>query len=215
MNDQRPDPDALLTRVQEEEAQQTRGKLKFFWRHGRGGQNIRHAGNCSRATSRGHGCGGGLGRYPRSGRDRALLEGLEVLPRRPVEYRGTTLNEFDLDAALARHPTLILVDELAHTNAPGARHAKRWQDVEELLAAGAHVYTTLNVQHVESLNDVVAQITGVIVRETVPDSILERADEIELIDLPPDDLLQRRRRARSMCPSRPDGRSSTSSAKAI
>jgi two-component system sensor histidine kinase KdpD len=108
-----------------------------------------------------------------------------------VEYRGTTLNEFDLDAALARHPTLILVDELAHTNAPGARHAKRWQDVEELLAAGIHVYTTLNVQHVESLNDVVAQITGVIVRETVPDSILERADEIELIDLPPDDLLQR------------------------
>ena len=103
------------------------------------------------------------------------------------------LDEFDLDAALARHPTLILVDELAHTNAPGSRHAKRWQDVEELLDAGIDVYTTVNVQHLESLNDVVAQITGVIVRETVPDSILEQADEVELIDLPPDDLLQRLR----------------------
>ena len=116
-----------------------------------------------------------------------------MLPRRPVAYRGTTLDAFDLDAALARHPALILVDELAHTNAPGARHPKRWQDVEELLDAGINVYTTINVQHLESLNDVVAQITGVMVRETVPDSILEQADEVELIDLPPDDLLQRLR----------------------
>ena len=108
-----------------------------------------------------------------------------------VAYRGTTLQEFDLDAALARRPALILVDELAHTNAPGSRHAKRWQDVDELLDAGIDVYTTLNVQHLESLNDVVAQITGVIVRETVPDSVLERADEVELVDLPPDELLQR------------------------
>ncbi|MFY4731092.1 DUF4118 domain-containing protein, partial [Nitrospira sp. BLG_2] len=121
----------------------------------------------------------------------ALVEGLEILPRRAVDYRGTTLLEFDLDAALARRPTVILIDELAHSNAPGLRHAKRWQDVWELLKAGITVYTTVNVQHLESLNDVVAQITGVRVRETVPDSVLERADDVELIDLPLDDLLQR------------------------
>ena len=121
----------------------------------------------------------------------ALLPGLEVLPRRTVEYRGTVLNEFDLDAALARRPAIILIDELAHTNAPGLRHAKRWQDVQELLKAGITVFTTVNVQHLESLNDVVTQITGVRVRETVPDSMIERADDVELIDLPPDDLLQR------------------------
>ncbi|PWB80603.1 MAG: two-component system sensor histidine kinase KdbD, partial [Candidatus Methylomirabilota bacterium] len=121
----------------------------------------------------------------------ALLEGLKVLPPRRLEHRGTELAEFDLDGALTRHPTVILVDELAHTNAPGARHTRRWQDVMEMLDAGIHVYTTLNIQHLESLNDVVTRITGVPVRETVPDSILEAADEIELIDLPPDDLLQR------------------------
>jgi two-component system sensor histidine kinase KdpD len=121
----------------------------------------------------------------------ALLRGLEILPRRRIGYQGATLEEFDLDAALARRPQLILVDELAHTNAPESRHPKRWQDVEELLAAGIDVYTTVNVQHIESLNDVVAQITGVIVRETVPDRIVEQADEVELIDLTPDDLLLR------------------------
>src|SRR5262249_882047 len=105
--------------------------------------------------------------------------------------RGTTLEEFDLDLALRRRPGLLLVDELAHTNVSGSRHPKRWQDVEELLGAGINVYTTLNVQHVESLYDVVAEITGVRQRETVANSIIDRADEIELIDLPPDDLLQR------------------------
>ena len=192
MNDQRPDPDALLTRVQAEEAQQTRGKLKIFF-GATAGVGKTYAMLEAAHERRTEGVDVVVGWVDTHGRAEtaALLEGLDVLPRHPVEYRGTTLNEFDLDAALARHPTLILVDELAHTNAPGSRHAKRWQDVEELLAAGIHVYTTLNVQHVESLNDVVAQITGVIVRETVPDSILERADEIELIDLPPDELLQR------------------------
>jgi len=121
----------------------------------------------------------------------ALLEGLEVLSPRAVEYRGVTLREFDLDAALKRKPALILVDELAHTNASGSRHTKRWQDVDELLAAGIDVYTTLNVQHLETLNDAIAQITGVVVRETVPDAVFERADEVEIIDLPPDELLQR------------------------
>ncbi|MBI5596550.1 MAG: sensor histidine kinase KdpD [Elusimicrobia bacterium] len=120
----------------------------------------------------------------------ALLEGLEVLARRTVEHRGIVLEEFDLDAGLARRPPLILVDELAHANAPGSRNAKRWQDVAELLGAGVDVYATLNVQHLESLNDVVARITGVTVRETVPDSVIEGAD-IELVDLPPEELLER------------------------
>jgi len=123
----------------------------------------------------------------------ALLEGLEVIPRNPVEYRGRTLAEMDLDALLARRPQLALVDELAHTNAPGSRHPKRYMDVDELIAAGIDVYTTLNVQHVESLNDVVARITRIRVRETVPDSIIDKADDIELIDLTPEDLIQRLR----------------------
>src|ERR1700722_1352253 len=121
----------------------------------------------------------------------ALVAGLEVIPRRHAEYRGRKLQEMDLDALLARRPQLALVDELAHTNVPGSRHPKRYIDVEELLAAGIDVYSTLNIQHVESLNDVVAQITRIRVRETVPDSILDRADEIEIVDLTPEDLIQR------------------------
>jgi two-component system sensor histidine kinase KdpD len=131
-----------------------------------------------------------------------MLKGLEVLPRRQVEYRGTILTDLDLDAVLARQPQLTLADELAHTNAPGLRHPKRHMDVEEMLAHGIDVYTTLNIQHLESLNDVVAQITGVVVRETVPDSILDAADEIELIDLPPDELLQRMREGKVYVPER-------------
>ncbi|HZD41867.1 MAG TPA: DUF4118 domain-containing protein, partial [Terriglobales bacterium] len=129
-----------------------------------------------------------------------LLTKLEVLPTRLVDYRGTQLREFDLDAALARRPALILVDELAHTNAPGSRHPKRWQDVEELLGAGINVYTTVNVQHLESLNDIVAQITGTVVRETIPDSMLEKADEVELADISPDDLLKRLREGKVYIP---------------
>ncbi|HSA21199.1 MAG TPA: sensor histidine kinase KdpD, partial [Myxococcota bacterium] len=120
-----------------------------------------------------------------------LLDGLEVLPRREIDHRGTALAEFDLERALARRPGVLLLDELAHTNAPGCLHEKRWQDAMELLEAGIEVHTTLNVQHVESLNDVVSQITFVRVRETVPDSVLERADELELVDLPPDELIGR------------------------
>ncbi len=110
---------------------------------------------------------------------------------RQVEYRGMTLREFDVDAALSRRPELLLVDELAHTNAEGSRHAKRWQDVEELLAAGIHVWTTLNVQHIESLNDVIGQVTGITVRETVPDHVFDSADDLELVDISPEDLLVR------------------------
>jgi len=121
----------------------------------------------------------------------ALLEGLEVLPTKLISYKNVELKEFDIDTALKRHPDVIVVDELAHSNAPGSRHMKRWQDVEELLDAGINVYTTLNVQHCDSANDVVAQITGVTVRETVPDTFVEKAEDIELVDLPPEDLLKR------------------------
>src|SRR6202047_1620784 len=121
----------------------------------------------------------------------ALLQGLEVIPRKRIVYRDQTIEEMDLDALIARRPQLALVDELAHTNAPGSRHPKRYLDVEELLSQGIDVYTAVNIQHIESLNDVVAQITHVRVRETVPDSIFDRADGIELIDLTPDDLIQR------------------------
>ena len=192
MNLQRPDPDALLTRVQAEEARRSEGKLKIFF-GANPGVGKTYAMLEAAHEQRRDGVDVIIGVVETHGRveTEALVSGLEVLPRRAVEYRGTVLQEFDLDGALARHPTVILIDELAHTNAPGLRHEKRWQDVQELLKAGIHVYTTVNVQHLESLNDVVAQITGVRVRETVPDSMLERADDVELIDLPPDDLLQR------------------------
>ncbi len=131
----------------------------------------------------------------------ALLEGLEALPALEVEYRGVSLREFDLDEALARHPEIILVDELAHTNAPGLRHPKRWMDVEELLAAGIGVYTTLNVQHVDSINDLVREVTGIQVKETVPDRIFDEADSVEVVDLPPGELLERLRQGKVYVPA--------------
>ena len=194
MADIRPNPDALLKRVQEEEARQHQGKLKVFFGANPGVGKTYAMLEAAHEQKR-DGVDVVIGVVETHGRaeTEALVEGLELVPCRIVDYRGTVLKEFDLDAALARRPTLILIDELAHTNAPGPRHAKRWQDVQELLKVGINVYTTVNVQHMESLNDVVTQITGVRVRETVPDSILERADDVELIDLPPDDLLQRLR----------------------
>src|SRR6478752_1852525 len=188
----RPNPDALLKRVQAEEVRQLEGKLKIFF-GANPGVGKTYAMLEAAHEQRRDGVDIVIGIVETHGRveTEALLPGLEVLPRRTVEYRGTVLNEFDLDAALARRPAILLLDELAHNNAPGLRHTKRCQDVLELLKAGIAVYTTVNVQHLESLNDVVAQITGVRVRETVPDSAIERADDVELIDLPPDDLLQR------------------------
>jgi two-component system sensor histidine kinase KdpD len=192
MTEHRPDPEALLARVKEEEARQRRGKLKVFFGAAAGvGKTYAMLEAAREQRADGVDVVVGYVETHRRAETDALLAGLEILPPRLIEYRGATLREFDLDAALARRPSLVIVDELAHTNATGSRHAKRWQDVEELLDAGIDVYTTVNVQHVESLNDVVAKITGVVVRETVPDSVLERADEVELIDLPPDDLLQR------------------------
>jgi two-component system sensor histidine kinase KdpD len=194
MSQPRPDPEALLKRVQAEETRNAEGKLKVFFGANPGVGKTYAMLEAAHEQRRGA-VDVVIGVVETHGRaeTEALVNGLEVLPRRAVDYRGAVLQEFDLDAALARRPTVILIDELAHSNVPGMRHAKRWQDVQELLKAGITVYTTVNVQHVESLNDVVTQITGVRVRETVPDSVLERADDVELIDLPPDDLLQRLR----------------------
>jgi two-component system sensor histidine kinase KdpD len=188
----RPDPDALLARVQQEQAREHQGKLKVFFGAAAGVGKTYAMLEAARAQQVA-GVDVVVGWVDTHGRaeTEALLPGLERLPPHTVEYRGTTLREFDLDTALARRPALILVDELAHTNAPGSRHAKRWQDVTELLAAGIDVYTTLNVQHLESLNDIVARVTEVPTRETVPDSILEEAAEVELVDLSPDDLIHR------------------------
>jgi two-component system, OmpR family, sensor histidine kinase KdpD len=192
MSEHRPDPEALLTRLKEEEARARRGKLKVFFGAAAGvGKTYAMLEAAREQRADGVDVVVGYVETHKRPETEALLEGLEVLPRRALEYRGTTLEEFDLDAALQRRPAIVLVDELAHTNAPGSRHAKRWQDVVELLDTGIDVYTTVNVQHIESLNDVVAKITGVVMRETVPDSVFEQADEVELIDLPPDDLLQR------------------------
>jgi two-component system, OmpR family, sensor histidine kinase KdpD len=199
--EQRPDPDQLLRRAREEEDRKREGQLKIFFGAAPGVGKTYAMLEAARQKKR-EGVDIVVGLAETHGRKEteALLEGLEILPRRDVEYRGTILKEFDLDAALRRSPPTILVDELAHTNAPGSRHKKRWQDVYELLGAGISVYTTVNVQHLESLNDVVAQITQISVRETIPDFLLERADEIELIDLPPDDLIQRMKEGKVYLP---------------
>jgi two-component system, OmpR family, sensor histidine kinase KdpD len=184
----RPSPDALLETAQ----QGARGRLKLFLGAAPGVGKTFEMLSAAKARYQ-EGVDVVVGVVETHGRreTEALLDGLEIVPRREVEYRGRTLAEMDLDALLARHPQLALVDELAHTNAPGSRHPKRYMDVEELIAAGIDVYTTLNVQHIESLNDVVARITRIRVRETVPDSIIDKADDIELIDLTPEDLIQR------------------------
>jgi two-component system sensor histidine kinase KdpD len=192
----RPDPDALLARVQREEAKAKRGKLTVFFGATAGVGKTYAMLEAARAQ-KAKGVDVVVGYVEPHGRaeTEALLEGLERLPFLEVSYRARTLRDFDLDAALARRPALLLVDELAHSNPvegePRPRHAKRWQDVEELLAAGIDVYTTVNVQHVESLNDVVSGITGVRMQETVPDAVFEQAGEVVLIDTPPDELLER------------------------
>jgi two-component system sensor histidine kinase KdpD len=184
----RPDPDALLV----EAAKAGRGRLKVFLGMAPGvGKTYEMLSQAARRKAEGADVVVGVVETHGRRETEALTRDLEILPREPIEHRGRTLMEFDLDAALARRPGLLLVDEYAHSNAPGARHPKRWQDVEELLAAGVHVWTTLNVQHVESLVDVVWKITGVRQRETVPDSALSRADDIELVDITPDELRQR------------------------
>jgi two-component system, OmpR family, sensor histidine kinase KdpD len=192
MNDKRPDPDELLERVQRDEQKARRGKLKIFFGACAGvGKTYAMLSAARAAKQQGVEVVVGYVETHKRTETAELVEGLEVLPTRTLEYRGKTFAEFDLDAALRRKPLLILVDELAHTNVAGSRHARRWQDVEELLEAGIDVYTTVNVQHLESLNDIVGQITGVQVWETVPDTVFDRADEVTVVDLPPDELLQR------------------------
>src|SRR5580658_6683314 len=186
----RPSPDALLKQAESE----GRGRLKVFLGAAPGVGKTFEMLSMAQAKRR-DGVDVVVGIVETHGRQETerLLDGLEITPRRRVEYKGRWLEEMDLDAILKRRPKLVLVDELAHSNAPGSRHAKRYLDVEELLSAGIDVYTTLNIQHVESLNDVVAQITRIRVRETLPDSFLDKADEIEVIDLTPEDLIERLR----------------------
>lgn len=192
MTDERPDPDALLAQVKAQEASARRGRLRIYFGASAGVGKTYAMLTAARAL-RAEGRDVVVGLVETHGRKDtdALLAGLEVLARRTVEYEGRRLPEFDLDAALARKPALVLVDELAHTNLPGSRHPKRWQDIDELLAAGVDVFTTLNVQHIDSLNDVVGGITGVTVWETVPDAFFDRADEVVLVDVSADDLLAR------------------------
>ena len=168
--EQRPDPDALLAKVQREEARQRRGKLKVFF-GAAAGVGKTYAMLSEAREKRAEGCDVVVGIVETHGRAEtvAMAEGLELLPPRVVDYRGAQIREFDLDGALKRRPTLILVDELAHTNVEGSRHPKRWNDVEELLDSGIDVYTTLNVQHLESLNDIIGGITQIRVWETIPD----------------------------------------------
>src|SRR5580704_6297621 len=189
-SEQRPSPEALLEAARREERRV--GKLRIFVGAAPGvGKTYEMLQQAQARKKDGYDIVVGVVETHGRKDTEALLAGLEVIPRRRLEYRGQWLEEMDLDAILARHPQIVLVDELAHTNAPGSRHPKRYLDVEELLSHGIHVYTTVNIQHIESLNDVVAQITHVRVRETVPDAVFDRADAVELVDLTPADLIAR------------------------
>jgi len=192
MSDKRPDPDQLLNRVNAEEAKARRGKLKIFFGASAGvGKTYAMLGAARQQLLQGVDVVIGIVETHGRMETEVMADGLEHLPLRDIAYRERVLKEFDLDGALARKPALILMDELAHSNVAGSRHAKRWQDIDELLAAGIDVYSTVNVQHLESLNDVVSGITGIRVWETVPDKVFDAADEVVLVDLPPDELLQR------------------------
>ena len=200
-DERRPDPDQLLAMVQREEVRHAKGKLRIFLGMCPGvGKTYSMLEAARLKKIEGVDMLVGVVETHGRGDTEALLYDLDILPRKVIEYRGRELTEFDLDAALKRHPELVLVDELAHTNAPGSRHGKRWQDVEELLDNGIDVWTTLNIQHLESLSDVVAQITGVRVQESVPDTLIERADSVMLVDLPPEDLRQRLREGKVYIP---------------
>lgn len=193
MNEQtRPDPDRLLAQLKEDEARRRRGRLKVFVGANAGvGKTYAMLSSARAALLEGTDVVIGVIETHDRKETAALLEGIEILPESAIVTTGRTFEEFDLDGALQRRPALLLIDELAHHNAPGSRHAKRWQDVEELLQAGIDVHTTLNIQHIESLNDVVGSITGVKVWETVPDHVFDQADEVTLVDIAPDELLKR------------------------
>jgi two-component system sensor histidine kinase KdpD len=187
----RRDPDALLAQVQEHERRAARGRLRIYFGASAGVGKTYAMLSAARELAAGRKVLVGIAETHGRAETSALLEGLDVLPRKRIDYRGKALTEFDIDAALERRPDLVLVDELAHSNVAGSRHPKRWQDVEELIEAGIDVFTTVNVQHLESLNEVVGGITGVRVAETVPDRVFDDADEVVLVDLPADELLTR------------------------
>jgi two-component system sensor histidine kinase KdpD len=190
--DQRPDPDMLLAKVKQQELKARRGKLRIYFGSSAGvGKTYAMLVGARKLLTEGRKVLVGVVETHGRAETAALLDGLEILPPKSIDYRGKALVEFDLDAALARHPQLILIDELAHSNVSGMRHPKRWQDVDELLAAGIDVFSTLNVQHLESLNDVVGGITNVRVWETIPDKVFDAADEVVLVDIPADELLAR------------------------
>ncbi|HME40829.1 MAG TPA: two-component system sensor histidine kinase KdpD [Steroidobacteraceae bacterium] len=200
-SEQRPDPDVLLAKVKQQEALAHRGKLRIYFGSSAGvGKTYAMLVAARKLRDEGRDIVIGVVETHGRAETAALLVGLELLPSKPMSYRGKDLSEFDLDAALLRRPALILVDELAHSNVQGARHPKRWQDVAELLAAGIDVFTTLNVQHLESLNDVVGGITNVRVWETVPDTVFDDADEVVLVDIPADELLERLRAGKVYVP---------------
>lgn len=191
-DDTRPTPEAMLKLAQAEEVTAELGKLKIFLGYAAGvGKTYAMLEAARQRKKDGRDVVAGYVESHGRAETDSLLEGLEVVPRKEIRYMEVALQEMDIDAILVRKPQIVLVDELAHSNAPGSRHEKRWLDVEEILEAGIDVYTTVNIQHFESLNDVVAQITGITVRETVPDRLLDLAFEIKLIDIPPEDLLQR------------------------
>ncbi|MES2071305.1 MAG: two-component system sensor histidine kinase KdpD [Pseudomonadota bacterium] len=191
-SDQRPDPDVLLAHVQAQERRAARGKLRIYFGASAGvGKTYAMLSAARKLVADGQQLLVGVIETHGRNETAALVDGLEVLPPKQIAYRDKTLAEFDIDAALQRQPALILMDELAHSNAPGSRHPKRWQDVEELLDAGIDVFTTVNVQHLESLNDVVGGITGIRVAETLPDTVFDEADEVVLVDIPADELLAR------------------------
>jgi len=190
--DNRPDPDELLASLKLEEEKSKRGKLKIFFGMCAGvGKTYTMLQTAQAEKSKGFDTVIGIVETHNRKETAELVEGFELIPRKSYEYKSTTVYEMDLDAILSRKPQLVLVDELAHTNAPGSRHAKRFQDVLEILDNGINVYTTVNVQHLESRSDTVSQITGIIVRETIPDEIFENADEVEVVDITPEELLQR------------------------
>lgn len=191
---QRPDPDELLNIIKEEEIKKKHktGHLKIFLGYVAGvGKTYKMLSEAHVLKDKNKDVVVGLAETHGRKETEGLLNDLEIIPRKLIEYKGIELEELDLDAVLDRNPEIVLVDELAHTNVPGVRHLKRYNDVEELLTAGINVYTTLNIQHIESINDIIRQITGVEVKETVPDRIIEIADKIELVDLPIDELIER------------------------
>ena len=192
VDDLRPDPDELLASLKTEEEKSKKGRLKIFFGMCAGvGKTYTMLQTASAEKLKGADIIIGLVETHNRKETAQLSEHFETVPRAKSEYKTTMVEEMDLDAILARKPQVVIVDELAHTNAPGSRHTKRYHDVMEILENGINVYTTLNVQHLESRSETVAQITGIIVRETLPDEIFENADEVELIDLTPEELLQR------------------------